>query len=427
MTNVAISANPPLPTARLWLFGTCLAIVCSLSSVARPAEITLLDGSTVQGDVQAWQDGTLELRTGAGPTSLAARQILRIRFREAGGDDAVASVELTDGSLLPIDQFTVVDGEGTIQVASVEQPLTVATEKLAAVHLLPPTPAIAAQWKDLRQAEEVGDLIVIRKDGGVDYLAGRLGGVTEEHVTFYLDEDEYPVERSKVDGLVYFHAQPHSFPDPLCVVYGDGGLKLVASHVTLEGDVLRVRTRGGVELALPLANVESADFSGGKVMYLSELTPRSASTTPLVALPVSAELVAGFVGPLTNRGFFSPQALLRHPRYEDEKIVGWELRPHRQSLGMRSRSEIVYQLPEGFSGFRALAGIDGTLGGRGHVHLAIFGDDRLLWEHAIDGKDPPATIELELAGARRLRIVADYGQRGDTADRLYLCEARITK
>lgn len=407
---------------------TLVVLCCGLASAVRAADIDLLDGSTLEGGVRSWQDGTLEVETADGRTTVAAEEILRIRFgsvSQQGGPNA--SVEFVDGSVLPIEHFTAADGEATIHVPHVAKRLDVSTDKLAAVHLLPPTPTIAADWQKLRQLDEAGDLIVIRKDEAVDHLAGRLGDVTDTHVLFYLDEDEYRVDRSKVDGLVYYHARLESFPDPVCVLRGSAGLKLVATSVRLEDEMLLVRTSGGIELAVATAGLESADFSGGKITYLSALTPRSVNTTPLVAFPASADLAARMVEPVVDRGFFSPEALLRHPRYDGERIIGWELKPHRRAVGMRSRSEVVYSLPEGFSGFRALAGIDGTLGGRGNVHLSVFGDDRLLWEQAIDGSEPPATIEAEIDGVRRLRILVDYGAGGDVADRLYLCEARITK
>ena len=51
----------------------------------------------------------------------------------------------------------------------------------------------------------------------------------------------------------------------------------------------------------------------------------------------------------------------------------------------------------------------------------------MLWEYTIDGDQPPVPVDLDVEGIRRLRILVDYGDDGDVADRLYLCEARVTK
>jgi hypothetical protein len=305
--------------------------------------------------------------------------------------------------------------------------VVVETELIAAVHLQPPTPTIAAQWTELRESDEAGDVIVIRKEGAVDHLAGRLGDVTDSLVTFFLDEDEFPVERARVDGLVYYHAQNRRFPDPLCVVRGRNGLALTLVAATLEGDAIDAQTACGVKLKVPIADVETIDFSAGKLLYLGELAPRSAETTPLVAYPTSAEITSRFGGLIVDRGFFSPAAQLRYPQYRDDRITGWELKGHARSIGLRSKSQVEYTLPEGFRRLRATAAIDGTLGGRGNVYLAVFGDDRLLWEQTIDGNQPPVPVDVDVDGVRRLKILVDYGDGGDAGDRLYLCDARITK
>ena len=77
--------------------------------------------------------------------------------------------------------------------------------------------------------------------------------------------------------------------------------------------------------------------------------------------------------------------------------------------------------------FIATAGIDPATAGQGHVTLEIRGDDRVLWEGAIDGREPPVEIDVELGTARRLQLIVDYGENLDYGDRLHLVEARFTK
>jgi hypothetical protein len=409
--------------------GVCAALACvaASSNVLPAAEVALMDGRVVQGTVVRWQDDELEVTADGQATSLAAEEILRVGFAPLEDAAPGASLELIDGSVLPIEAFTVKGGQATAAVASGEEPVIIPTAHVATVHLQPPTPAIAAQWDELRGTEEVGDLIVIRKEGAVDHLAGRLGDVSETHVAFYLEEDEYPVERGRVDGLVYFHAQKRELPEPLCTIRGRGGLRLTSASAQLEGERLRVQTTSGVKLSIPFSEIESVDFSAGKLLYLGDLAPLAVRTTPLVAFPESVEIAARLTAPVIDRGFFGGQAVLRYPHYEEDRIAGWELRPHPRSIGLRSKSEVVYDIPDGFRRLQAIAGLDGTLSGRGNVHVAIHGDDRLLWEETIDGGQGPVEIDLDLAGVRRLRVVVDYGAGGDAADRIYLCEARVTK
>jgi hypothetical protein len=59
--------------------------------------------------------------------------------------------------------------------------------------------------------------------------------------------------------------------------------------------------------------------------------------------------------------------------------------------------------------------------------LEIKGDGRQLYSGKLTGKDPPAALDVELAGVRRLVILVDFGDDLDVADHLNLCEARIVK
>jgi hypothetical protein len=103
------------------------------------------------------------------------------------------------------------------------------------------------------------------------------------------------------------------------------------------------------------------------------------------------------------------------------------VRTYPRGIAVRSRSELVYRIPEGMSRFLLTAGIDPATAAQGHVTLEIRGDDQVLWEGTIDGREPPVEIDVELGAARRLQLVVDYGENLDYGDRLHLIEARFTK
>jgi hypothetical protein len=88
---------------------------------------------------------------------------------------------------------------------------------------------------------------------------------------------------------------------------------------------------------------------------------------------------------------------------------------------------MVYRLPAGFRRLSAIAGIDPATSASGNVRLQVYGDDRALLEADIAGNEPPRTIDLDIAGVKRLKLVVDYGQNLDTGDWLNLCDARIIK
>ncbi len=157
------------------------------------------------------------------------------------------------------------------------------------------------------------------------------------------------------------------------------------------------------------------DFSVGKLQYLSDLTPASVNFTPRQSGGASDPNYAKLFSFKRDRALLDDGPLL---------VDGQE---YRRGLTMASRTEVTYVLPEGYRRFRALAAIDDRAGGRGNVELVITADGRELERRVVDGAAEPVRLDIDIAGVRRLTILADWGEYGDRNDDLNLCEARITK
>jgi hypothetical protein len=196
--------------------------------------------------------------------------------------------------------------------------------------------------------------------------------------------------------------------------------------VRSQGDMLIANTTSHLQLAWPLAGIASIDLSAGKIVFLSDIEPAAVSWQPLVGLPTAASRAAQYGRPRFNQSAGGGPLTLAYP--DDDPAAGTpEIKPFAKGLAIRSRSELVYRLPKGYSRFLAVVGIEPAAAASGNVMLSIFGDDRLLVEQAIDGSDAPLPLELDVSGVNRLKIVVDYGQNLDTGDWLNLCNVRIVK
>jgi catechol 2,3-dioxygenase-like lactoylglutathione lyase family enzyme len=77
--------------------------------------------------------------------------------------------------------------------------------------------------------------------------------------------------------------------------------------------------------------------------------------------------------------------------------------------------------------FKALAGIDEAVQTAGHVVLKISADGKQLFSAPVAGTAAAVQLDLDVAGARKLQILVDYGEELDTGDYLNLVDARIVK
>jgi hypothetical protein len=320
-------------------------------------------------------------------------------------------IELIDGSQLVASKYSVADRVARVELAG-EQALVLPTAAVRSVRFQQFTDEMSAQWAAISEKEASADLIVIHKKGALDYQPGVLGDITDTTIGFRLDDEDISVKRSKVAGLVYFHAEGKELPASLCQLVDAAGSRLEVAKVKLSDLGLEIVTPGGLKRNLPLAQVAALT---ARVQYLSDLEPESATWRGYLSGPNVPDSV---------RGWFRPRF--------NEAVDGGELKiggaVFAKGIAMSSRTELVYRLPPGeFKRLTASAGIDSRGRPRGGVRLVIYGDDKVLLETDVLGSQEALPIDLDLTGINRLKIVTDFGPNAEVMDLFDLVDARILR
>lgn len=413
----------------MWNLITILAL-----ATAAPGDVTAtrLDGTAVSGELQHWSASSVVLETAAGSSDIPTADLVSLKFSDQSTADAgLPLLELVDGTMLPLAEFTTdgIQATGKLAVpSSAQQTISFPLNKVRAVRLQSLDPTVLPQWQEILSSGAPSDLLVLVKRGGksLDYLEGVIGKVSADEVEFTLDEKTVAVAQSKVAGLVYFRKDETAEVSPNCLVLGRNGVRISVASLQSRPGLLDILTVAGVRVSWPTSEIISADFSAGKIAFLSDLKPASQSWQPLVGLPPSASHAAKFGRPRFNQSATGGPLSITIP---GDSSSGGSPRTETfaKGLALRSRTELVYRLPSGYSRFMALAGIEPADAASGNVALTIFGDDRMLTESTIAGNCRPLPLELDVAGVKRLKIVVDYGQNLDTGDWLNLCNARIVK
>jgi hypothetical protein len=227
------------------------------------------------------------------------------------------------------------------------------------------------------------------------------------------------VKRERIEGLIYFQPAGRQLVDPVAKIEDVTGSVWNAKTVALTGDKVQLTTTVNVKAELPLDKVAGFDFSSGKVLSLVQLKPDTQTFTPFITdgTPDSTNLL--FHLPRKGRGFYGQPLKLR----TQEKVEGQE---YSDGLAIWSRTELVYRLPAAYRRFTALAGIDAPLVG-GNVRLEISSEGKTLYEGTFASGQTSVPLDIDLAGARRLKVVVDYGDNQDTNDQLNLVNPRIWK
>jgi hypothetical protein len=419
------------------LFAALLALAAP--GAGTEVEARPLAGPAIVGKLQAIDDRGFRFATPDGEKALAFDQALSIRRRSVvppSPENLPIEVQLIDGSQVQAREFVATGGQGELRLAGGAQMQTlvrsIATVRFSAADL---TPELETRWNEILAGERTGDLVVVRKTAKVaddqgnerdvvslDYFEGVLGDVKPDAVSFTFSERTVDVKRDRIAGLAWYRPAGRELPKTLCMLETVAGNKLALQQAKSDGERLTVKLVSGGEIEMPLADAAGFDFSGGKMLYLSDLKPESSTYVPYFLTDTAgasglAELhrnEATRFRPRTDRSIQSPEIRLFGETFS-------------KGIVARSRSEIVYRLPARYRRLQATVGIDDSARNRfSNVRLIVQDDDGVLFDGTFTGQDTePLRLDLDVTGARRLTFTVDYADKSDAGDHLALGDLRV--
>jgi hypothetical protein len=413
----------PLIRRCLTLFAFALAIVPAVSASVQAIDmvVTTIDGKKVAGELYLWQPGVIVIKQPDNRRTLGVKNVLEVRPAEkpkATGKSAL-QIQLADGSRIPFADLMVTDRVAEITTPLSTEPLNIPAGALSYVTFEKNAPEFPA--------DTTSDFLIVKKKDSeeTETLFGVIDAITTDQVKFSWDGDTIPVKRSKLAGLGFYQAESENTTKPQCWLNLASGAKLAALEVNREGESLIATLDGDLKVSVPLAEIESADYSVGKLSYLSDMTPLAKRWTPLVSLPLAAETIRNFGEPRQNMSFTGSPLSLRWPA--GDAGTGDRVETYNKGLAIRSRTNLEYRIPKAMRRFVALAGIDPETASQGHVAVTIEVDGESVFDEVIAGDQTPREIDIDITDKQRLRIFVDYGENLDLGDRLHLVEARLIK
>jgi hypothetical protein len=417
-----------------------LAAPGDASSAASRGEVEArpLAGPAVVGKLQAIDERGFRLASPDGEQVLSFDQALSVRRRSivpTSTGDALIAVELIDGSRIQAREFVASGGQAELRLAGGAQMQTL-VRSIASVRFLSDLPPdLETRWGEILAGERAGDLVVVRKTAKVadeqgnerdvvslDYFEGVLGDVKPDAVSFTFSERTVDVKRDRIAGLSWYQPAGRQLPKTLCVLETVSGNKLALQAAKSDGTRLTVKLVSGAEIEMPLADAAGFDFSGGKILYLSDLKPESTNYVPYFLTDTAG--ASGLAALHQN------EAARFRPR-TDRSIASPEIRLFGESFSKgivaRSRTEILYRLPARYRRLQATVGVDDSARNRfSNVRLTVEDDDAVLFDGTFTGQDTePLRLDLDVTGARRLKFTIDYGDKSDAGDHLALGDLRV--
>ncbi len=370
------------------------------------------------GDLPQVQVDTLKTGQAAGelkqmtPTQIVVgnrmvplTDVLEIRFAPPAAPVSVVEVILNDESRVTGSQIVLSSTELRLTSAELGT-ITARKNVIRSIRFAANDTKLDEAWLKILARDSKKDVIVVRKDNKLDFLAGVAGTVDDQVVKFLVDGEEVPVKRERVYGLIY--QPPAATGKPQSIIDLQGDVTLQAKQIVSKDQNYEVILASGVTMTVPAGQVRTIDFSLGKVRQLSQLKPTDVQYVPFW------DQVWEYrkdIGPLSSPITLGGVA-------------------YAKGLSIHSKTKLTFRLQGDYRLFQTVLGIDDMAddtGALGDVKLTISGDGKPLFESDVKGPDAPRKVDLNVTGVRELQILVDYGGELDIADWLSLADAKLVK
>jgi hypothetical protein len=129
----------------------------------------------------------------------------------------------------------------------------------------------------------------------------------------------------------------------------------------------------------------------------------------------------------------TPFLSVKRPPRLDRNVLGGPLTlrgvEFPKGLGMHSRTEVEYDLADGFALFQATIGLDDAARNGGNVVYSVQLDDKSVFTSGpvTGGQTVRALNPIDVSTAKRLKLIVEFGQGGDIRDYANWCDAVLIR
>jgi hypothetical protein len=313
---------------------------------------------------------------------------------------------LADGGFLPAAVLGADKTELSVDSARLG-PLKLPLDALAGIVFCPPPhPAeLDALLDRVARGQGQADRLIL--DNG-DELTGLIESLESDKLKIKGNLGPVEIAARRVVALIFNPAlrQPPAAQSSAAWIGLSDGARLLAARLRLEGDSLEATTLSGAKWKAAAQDLVFFMPQTSRAVYLSDSRP--------------------------DEYRFLPYLESKWPYKTDRNVIGGQLRCggrlYLKGLGVHSAARLSYKLDRPWSRFQAEVGIDDSTDGRGSVGFRVFVDGKQKYTSPpVRGGMSPQALSVDLAGAKRLDLVVDYGEAGDVMDHADWLNARLVK
>jgi hypothetical protein len=388
-------------------------ILCATAcAAADPPRLNTLTGTPASGELVGVNAKSVIFNVAGKKVETPLDQVLSVDIAPAPKapptekDAKYIDVELTDGTLLHCGQFAIKGKEVQLTLLS-GQAVKFALADLRWYLTEAQDRTFREDWERYLAKKTNFDQVAIK----LNSLPGTVGDADNEGERIAFTSAKLgpvTVALSNIHGIIFQRGSNPAAAPVVCRVFDINANVIIASAVTLEGDKVNVTTPNGVRFELARASLAKLDYSGGKLVYLSDWDRKKMN---------------------------DPRPLDCFDRFRRDKnldsgpirLVGYA--PFAKGLAVHAYTALEFDLAGDFREFKAIIGVDELVGGTdGTTKVVIKGDGKELKTYEVSRKDKEALdVRLNIQNVKSLRIEVVSSELLDLGHHVDLADARVSK
>jgi len=261
---------------------TLATLMAATVLAAQPQiELTNINGNATRGTLQELNQSTVVLEQEQEKQNFPVKEVVRITFPADEQPKLITrdplQISLIDGNRLYCKNLTTAGRQADLTSSSLST-FSLNTQFIQSVMFKPEETALKSRWQELLSKPRKRDALIIAKgepgNRVLDFVEGVIGNIGKEDIAFLLGDRNMTVNRSKLYGIMYARA---AVPEPaslLCQAELNNQQSLKLSNLTFDGKDWQGELLTNVKISIPQNSLRSIDYSLGKIVYLSDLTPQ---------------------------------------------------------------------------------------------------------------------------------------------------------
>ncbi len=367
--------------------------------------------------------------SGSQPATLPNESIASIQFPQSVKESVSPfTIRLVDGSTIHVSSFELTNQLLVLGLGPATS-IQVKTRNVQSIRLSKHSDDLESQWNDLSSTPpNSGDGLIVKRSDRLEMIEGVVGNIDQERIEFTLNDQQARIKRSKVDGIVFYHAVGRELVEPTCKLNLGNSSTLTLRSAVLDGNEINCTLVCGTRFKIPSSLVSSFDFASGRSVFLSEIKPTSQDWEPLIASSAIVGQLKSMRLPKVNSSFDnSPLSLTYFP----EKGVSFlsETRQFEHGFAMVGGSKLVFNLGGEYQSLTGQVGFAPRSSNDGNAKFVVIADGKRILEQTMKKSDAldPIELNLKMDDVQRLVFMVEYNDGRAVGDLLHLCDLKVSK